>query len=100
MERLAYLLKQRFPALFRWVEAAARAVTGARYGRRITEAQNQAVIEGSVDGSPASIRPLDSSDAEALHEFLTNLPAGWLQYFQPHPFDRAGLERCCVLGLS
>ena len=93
MERLAYLLKQRLPGLFRLVEAVARAVTGARYGRRIAEAQNQAVIEGSVNGDPASIRPLDSSDAEALHEFLTNLPPGWLQYFQPHPFDRAGLEK-------
>ena len=68
-------------------------MTGVRYGRRITAAQNQSVIEGSVNGAPASIQPLDSSDAEALHEFLTNLPAGWLQYFQPHPFDRAGLEK-------
>lgn len=76
MERLAYLLKQRIPALFRWVEAAARAVTGVPYGRRIAEAQNQALIEGSVNGAPASIRSLDSSDAEVLHEFLTNLAPG------------------------
>ena len=86
-------MKQRLPGLFGWVEAVARAVTGVRDGGRIKGAQKQAVIEGSVNGAPASVWPLNPSDAEALHAFLKNLPPGWLQYFEPHPFDRAGLEK-------
>ena len=93
MERLAYLLKQWLPSLFRWVEAAARAVTGLRYGRRIAAALGQSLVEGSVAGAPASIRGLGASDAADVHKFLADLPPDWLKYFQPHPFDRAGLQK-------
>lgn len=93
MERLAYMLKHRFPALFRWVEALARCLTGMRYGKRVAEAQKQALIEGSVNGAPAYMRALDGVDAEELHKFLADLPPDWLEHFQPHPFDRAGLEK-------
>ena len=93
MERLAYLLKQWLPGVFQWVEATARAVTRLRFGRRIAKAENQAFLEGSVDGNPAAIRSLDSTDAERLHQFLAYLPPDWLEYFQPHPLDRVGLEK-------
>ena len=93
MERLAYLLKQRLPGLFRWVEVVARVVTGLRYGRRIAAALDQSLVEGSVNRAPASMRALQASDVEDLHQFLGDLPADWLKYFQPHPFDRAGLEK-------
>lgn len=93
MERFAYLLKQRVPGLFRWLEGSARAVTGLRFGRRITDAQSLSLIDGSVNGAPASIRALDGADAEDLEKFLADLPPDWLEYFHPHPFDRAGLEK-------
>lgn len=93
VEQIAYLLKQRYPRLFRCVEASAQALTCLRFGRRIADAQNHASLEGSLNDAPASIRPLDPSDAEVLHEFLTNLPNPWLRYFQPHPFELTGLKK-------
>lgn len=74
MERLAYLLKQRLPALFRWVEAVARVVTRLRFGRRIAKAEGQSRINGSVNGKQACIRALDVTDVDALQAFVTSLP--------------------------
>lgn len=93
VEQIAYLVKQRCPRLFRCVEAGAQTLTCLRFGRRTADAQNHASVEGSLNGAPASIRPLYYSDAQALHEFVTTLPNPWLRYFQPHPFDLTGLEK-------
>jgi hypothetical protein len=71
MERLAYLLKNRFPGLFRPVEGLARSVTILRFSRRRERALANARIEGTVGGRPAAIRPLDVGDVARL----TNYPA-------------------------
>ena len=70
MEQLAYRVKQRFPGVFRWIEAAARGVTVLRYGRRIRRARAEAVVRGSVRGETAVMRPLGLDDLGALHGFL------------------------------
>jgi GNAT superfamily N-acetyltransferase len=93
MEKLAYLLKQRMPGAFRFVEAAARKVVILRFGRRLAQAEQAGAIVGTIGGLPGEIRPLCPADAEVLTLFLGNLPDDYLRYFQPHAFDEAGLER-------
>lgn len=96
MEKLAYLLKRRFPALFSLLESAARVVVVLRFGRRLSKAEQVATLDGTVDGRPATIRILGSEDVEVLHAFLAAQPPAHVQYFQPHRFDRQGLSK--VLG--
>lgn len=96
MEQLAYHVKQRFPGVFRWIEAAARGVTVLRFGRRIRRARAEAVVQGTVRGEAAVMRPLGLDDLDALYEFLAEQPEEHLRYFQPHGFDRAALR--AVLG--
>lgn len=91
MERLAYLLKLRLPALFRLVEALARCVVRLRFGHRIRAAEAVAIVEGTVAGQAAQIRALTLADTGALYDFLASMPPERLQYFQPHAFDREGL---------
>ena len=96
MEQLAYRVKQRFPGVFRRVEAAARGVTVLRFGRRIRYAWAEAVVRGSVRGETAVMRPLGPDDLDALYGFLAEQPEEHLRYFRPHGFDRAALR--AVLG--
>lgn len=92
MESLAYLIKQRWPGLFRLIERLARRFSSLRFGRRIKAAQQAATVTGSVDGRAAEIQSIGVDDLATLHEFLFNLPDDWLKYFHPHPFDRKGLQ--------
>ena len=96
MEQLAYHVKQRFPGVFRWIEVAARGVTVLRFGRRIRRARADAVVQGTVRGEAAVMRPLGLDDLDALHGFLAEQPDEHLRYFRPHGFDRAALR--AVLG--
>lgn len=96
MEQLAYRLKQRYPGMFRWVEAVSRGVTVLRFGRRIRHARSEALVQGDVLGEGAVMRPLGREDLDALHGFLAEQPEERLQYFRPHGFDQAALRR--VLG--
>ena len=93
MEKLAYLIKHRFPGLFRGIDALARAVTGLRFGRRRERALAEARIAGTVDRLPAEIRPLQAADAGALTEFLAAMPAEYLEFFRPHGFDAGAVMR-------
>lgn len=93
MERLAYLLKQRFPALFCGVEALARSVTIVRFGRHRDRALANARIEGTVGGRPAEIRPLGVGDVTRLTDFLAAMPEEHLRFFHPHGFDAGEVER-------
>lgn len=93
LERLAYLIKQRFPGLFALVEAVARGVSTLRFGRRIGRALARAEVRGSVRGQAALMRPLGLADLELLHRFLAAQTAEHLRYFRPHDFDPAGLKR-------
>ncbi|OOC47835.1 hypothetical protein B0684_12885 [Thioalkalivibrio versutus] len=91
MEQLAYRVKQRFPGVFRWIEAGARGVTVLRYGRQIRRARADAAVQGTVRGEAAVMRPLGLDDLDALHRFLANQPEEQLRYFCSHGFDRAVL---------
>lgn len=93
MERLAYIVKQRFPGLFLWIEAAARAMTVLRYGRQIRRARDAGIVRGVLYGETTVMRSLGSSDLETLHGFLAEQPERHLHYFRPHGFDRATLHR-------
>lgn len=93
MEKIAYLIKQYIPALFPVIEAVARRVTVLRFGREIDRALRGGVIDGTVGSQPATIRPLFSEDIATLSPFLSDLPDDHLQYFKPHGFDAASLER-------
>lgn len=96
MEKLAYLIKHRFPALFQVVAWLAERVTGLRYGHRTAQAIEGARIEGLVNGERTVIRALAEEDVEHIHEFLGSLPAEHLHFFRPHGFDRRSLVE--VLG--
>ena len=96
MERFAYLIKHRFPGLFRPIAGLARAVTVLRYGRRRERALGRATLVGTVSGHPAEIRPLREGDAAMLAGFLAAMPEDHLQFFHPHDFDATAVER--VLG--
>ena len=87
MERLAYLIKHRLPALFPAIERLARSVTVLRFGRRSARALAEARIAGTVGGLPAEIRPLQAGDAGALTGFLAEMPEEQLEFFRPHGFD-------------
>ncbi|MCG5516396.1 MULTISPECIES: GNAT family N-acetyltransferase [unclassified Ectothiorhodospira] len=93
MERLAYLIKQRFPSVFRGVEALARAVTGTRFGRSRSRALAVARVDGSVGDQVALMRPLGEGDAASLADFLGRMPESHLRFFRPHGFDLSELER-------
>ena len=93
MEKLAYLIKHRFPGLFRGIDALAQVVTGLRCGRSRTRALAEAHIAGTVDGLTAEIRPLQAADAGALTEFLSAMPEDHLEFFRPHGFDADAIAR-------
>jgi GNAT superfamily N-acetyltransferase len=93
MERLAYLLKNRFPGLFRPVAKIARGVTVLRFARRREQALANARIGGSVGGRPAEIRPLETEDVALLTEFLAAMPEEHLRFFHPHGFGAREVER-------
>jgi len=92
MEYLAYLLKNRWPGLFRLVAAMARGVTSIRYGRRLHQAAAKAKLEGEVLGRSAIMRPLNIEDSDQLQDFLRTIPETHLKYFQPHGFEKEALE--------
>lgn len=96
VEQWAYRIKQRFPGMFRWIEVVARGVTVLRYGRRIRRARAEAVVQGTVRGEVAVMRPLGLDDLDVLHGFLAEQPEERLRYFRPHGFDRTALR--AVLG--
>lgn len=93
MEKLAYWLKQRFPALFRAVELVARSVTVLRFGRRIRSAINEGMIQGWVATEPALMRTLNVADGVTLYAFLAEQSEGHMRYFRPHDFEPAALRR-------
>lgn len=49
------------------------------------------MIQGTVRGEAAVMRPLGLDDLDALHRFLANQPEEQLRYFCSHGFDRAVL---------
>ena len=100
MEQLAYQVKQRFPGVFRWIETAARGVTVLRYGRRLRRVQADAVVQGTVCGEVAVMRPLGLDDLDALYGFLAQQTEKHLRYFRPHGFDRAALRAVLRSGAS
>lgn len=87
MEYFAYLLKQRLPSLFSFIEKVARVVVKVRYGSRITSAENDSLVEGSINDSTAQMRALRTNDVSDLKRFLDDLPLDWLRYFRPHSFE-------------
>lgn len=91
MEHLAYLLKQRVPFLFIVIEKVARLVAVVRFGRRITAAERNSLVEGVINDSTAQMRALYLGDVSDLKKFLDNLPSAWLKYFKPHSFETDGL---------
>lgn len=93
MDKLAYLLKHRFPAVFRGVESVARWAVTLRYGRRLTYAKSRAVVMGKISGRPATMQALNPDKAETLYEFLQGLPREYMRYFQPHSFDLDSLTK-------
>lgn len=92
VDRLAYLLKEWAPALFRVVEKVARGLTAVRFGPRLNQGLQQATIQGDVCGEPAVMRPMGIEDLESLHGFLMEQSADRLQHFHPHGFDRGSLR--------
>jgi uncharacterized protein (DUF3820 family) len=93
MEKLAYLIKQRFPALFRVIETLARAATVLWFGCSRDRALANARIEGTVGGRPAVIRPLGVADVAKLTGFLAAMPEEHLRFFHPHGFSASEVER-------
>ena len=91
MERLAYLLKRRCPAVFRFVGIGARAVVTIRYGQRIKAARREALITGTVSDKDAQVRELKVADSSRLQNFLNDLSDEYLEYFRPHAFDSSGI---------
>jgi len=96
MEQVAYFIKQRWPSFFGLIELLARTLTVWRFGRRVHVAEEVARMTGVVDGRGAEIRALRAQDSAMLYQFLAELPADWLEHFQPHAFDHDGLV--AVLG--
>jgi GNAT superfamily N-acetyltransferase len=93
MERFAYLIKHRFPGLFRPIAGLAGAVTVLRYGLRRERALSRATLVGTVSGQPAEIRPLRKGDAAKVAGLLAAMPEENLQFFRPHGFDAPAVER-------
>lgn len=92
MDHLAYLFKQHLPFLFPLIEWLARGVTRIRFGRAIDSAQHRGMVEGTLGGLAATIRPLSREDAERLHEFLDGLPEEYFEFFRPHGFGRGQIR--------
>jgi hypothetical protein len=93
MEKLAYLVKRRFPAIFHIMERLAVYVTVIRFGARAKHAFDQAIIAGIIRGKAAVMRGLDISDADKLHSFLQSIPGPHMQYFKPHDFELPVLQQ-------
>jgi GNAT superfamily N-acetyltransferase len=93
VERVAYLIKHRFPVLFRPIAGLARAVTVLRYGLRREQALGRATLVGTVSGQPAEIRPIRKGDVAMLAGFLAAMPEEQLKFFRPHGFDAPAVER-------
>ncbi len=92
MEKVAYLIKHRFPGVFGLIERLAQFMTILRYGRRISAATNSARVDGHVGGRLAVMRALGQEDLHRLHIFLEALPPEHTQYFRPHGFDLPSLK--------
>ena len=93
MEKLAYLVKHRYPGLFVWIERCARVITVARCGARTRRALKKATLQGVVAGQSAVMRPLTLEDVDSLATFLETMPEGHLRFFHPHRFDRSVLRQ-------
>ena len=48
-----------------------------------------------MDGTRVSVRPLKSSDVEALADYFLGVSERTKSYFAPHPFDRETAEKIC-----
>lgn len=91
MEHLAYFVKQIVPSLFCMIEAVARGVFVARFGRRIIAAERDSSVEGVINNRTAQMRQLCLGGVTDLKQRLDNLPSAWLKYFKPHSFEKYGL---------
>ena len=105
IDTVAYSLKHRLPALFAALQRSTDGLTSLRHRSARDEALSRAVIDGTVDGAQARIRPLTTADAGALHRFLAGMPQSHLRFFRPHDFSQTGIERTigskthCCYGL-
>jgi len=53
-----------------------------------TQALYPPIIVTLKDGNPALIRPLSTTDAEAMVTFYAGIPRGDQRHYYPHPLDR------------
>ncbi len=92
MEYFAYLLKVYIPWSFAIISRIGRLVTEIRYRQEVAAVYGLANITGTINGKVADIRPLETSDIEAMFDFVAGLPVNHLKFFHPHDFDAQSLR--------
>ncbi len=96
MEYFAYLLKNYIPWLFGIISKLGRLVTEIRYRREVAAAYCLASLNGTIINRMANIRPLETSDIEAMSDFLAGLEDTHLKFFHPHGFDVQSLREVII----
>jgi hypothetical protein len=92
LDSVAYMLKHRLPAVFAWIDSAARLVTLFRHSRRRRAALLQSRVKGVVSGTTAEIQSSTVAQADRLHQFLNGMPEDHLEFFHPHEFSPTGVR--------
>jgi len=93
LDRTAYSIKTYCPWIYDLMAKGNAALTVALYTGRIRRALSQATVTGTVFGAPATIRPLNSGDLDALDAFVSSTPEEHLRYFHPHRMNRESLQQ-------
>lgn len=91
IERFAYLIKTRLPAVFPLIAYSGRLVTIFRFSRRRAKALAESNVSGQVFGQHGVMRQLTLEDLDSLKYFFSSMPDSRFYYFNPHGFENSDL---------
>ena len=91
MTRLLLFIKHRLPFLWRGVDWLNAVLFRLLHGDRLDSAAQRCFGEFTLDGY--RFRALTAADLDGLADLLARQKPDRLDYFKPHGFDRASLER-------
>ena len=92
-ERVGYLIRYRFPAIYRTLNTLAGWITANLYHRSISAALQQAYVEGKVKGEKSWVNVIGIEHVELLENLVKTIPQDYLTFFHPHGMDHQSLEQ-------
>ena len=98
LEKVAYILKNKFGGLFLLAQSVLGRLVYIRYKKRINDSLGQACISGQIGEQAAVIRPIEAGDSQQLSLYLKSFGEEDLKFFRPHGFEPNQIRSVLATG--